>query len=39
MDSTNPGPLHYADVNLKKPSEYSNYEALEINFGYLINNK
>lgn len=33
MNSTNQGPKYYADVNLKKPSEYSNYEALEINFG------
>lgn len=34
MDSTkNPGPKYYGDVNINKPSEYSNYEALEINFG------
>jgi hypothetical protein len=33
MDSVNTGPKSYADVNLHKPSEYSNYEALEINFG------
>ena len=36
MDSNNPGPKYYADVNLNKPSEYSNYEALEITFGYII---
>jgi hypothetical protein len=33
MNSTNLGPKYYGDVNLNKPSEYSNYEALEINFG------
>ena len=34
MNSTNQGgPKYYGDVNLNKPSEYSNYEALEINFG------
>jgi hypothetical protein len=33
MNSTNQSPKYYGDVNLNKPSEYSNYEALEINFG------
>ena len=33
MDSSKLGPKYYAEVNLNKPSEYSNYEALEINFG------
>lgn len=27
-------PKLYADVNLNKPSEYSNYENLDIEWGY-----
>jgi hypothetical protein len=26
-------PKYYADVNLKKPSDYSNYENLDITWG------
>lgn len=34
MKSNNTCPKYYADVNLTKPAEYSNYEALEIDWGY-----
>jgi hypothetical protein len=29
----NSKPKHYADVNLNKPQDYSNYENLEVNWG------
>ena len=33
MNSNNKGPKLYANVNLNKPSDYSNYEALEVDWG------
>lgn len=33
MNSSNTGPKFYANVNLNKPQEYSNYEAHEIDWG------
>ena len=33
MNSNNNLPKLYANVNLTKPPEYSNYEALEVNWG------
>ncbi len=30
----NSKPKYYADVNANKPSDYSNYEGLEITWGY-----
>jgi hypothetical protein len=32
----NTKPKLYADVNLNKPSEYSNYENLDIQWGYIF---
>lgn len=36
MNSNNIGPKLYANINLNKAQDYSNYEALEIEWGYLI---
>ncbi len=33
MNSTSISPKLYANVNLNKAQEYSNYEALEIDWG------
>jgi len=34
MNSNHTGPKLFANINLNKPQEYSNYEALEIDWGY-----
>ncbi len=36
MNSNHTCPKLYANVNQNKPQDYSNYEALEIDWGYLL---